>query len=129
MKFTRRDFLRGGLITAAALAVGLKPDEIIFSPVVDLFADFEYYWPMDGDFLDGVPHDPEQIARAFRMPPVTKPITWPDMEAALRKMARRPDNSAYFAWLEEAWLELQFLHGDPRFHCRGVLVVKGDEHA
>jgi len=27
------------------------------------------------------------------------------MEEAIRKMSRRPDNSAYFAWLEKAYRE------------------------
>ena len=39
------------------------------------------------------------------LPPVTKPFTWADMEEAIRKMSRRPDNSAYFTWLEEAYRE------------------------
>lgn len=112
MKFTRRDFLRGGLITAAALAVGLKPDEIIFSPGVDLFADFEYYWPMDGDFLDALRHNRDAIY---------------DGAAGGGKTPHPADMIEQLLLVTER--EMEFLHGDPRFHCRGVLVVKGDEHA
>ena len=136
MKISRRNFLKGGTLLAACLVAGLKPK----APKVMRELSVRHVSVMfDGDFLEAVPHDPEQIARAFRIPPwealyggaagagKTPVITLGDLEAMLWSF-EPPYTQSQRAWIENIFLEAQFLEGDPDLHCRGVLVVKEDMH-
>lgn len=118
MKLTRREFLKGGTLLVACLVAGLKPTEpeIIKSGWVDL--PVRYVSVMfDGVRLYDYPLDSGQIARAFRMPPYAI-----YGGAAGAGKTPHPDDfvEAYFAELTNAWLELEFLRGDPAYRCLGV---------
>ena len=57
----------------------------------------------------------------------TPVITLGDLEAMLWSF-EPPYTQSQRAWIENIFLEAQFLEGDPDLHCRGVLVVKEDMH-
>ena len=104
MKLTRRDFLKGGTLLVACLVAGLKPKEpeIIFSPVVDL---------------------PVRVPERYVGSRLSQQW-WPAIYggAAGAGKTPHPDDfiEAYFAELTGAWLELEFLRGDPDYRCLGV---------